>query len=248
MSDTAPPASARPDLPSPAQARRLAGWLAGPRSRALRRVAIGRRQHILEVGTGHGLITPELQRRAAGPVICLDNRASAVPLARVADAPLIAGDCCHLPFPAKSFDLVFFQNVLLWVSGVESALREASRVLQPDGAVVAIEPDFGGMMEYPDRGLKQLWVNGLRRAGGDPYVGRKLPAACEAAGLKTWVELTHLPQPAQVEAVLLLEDLPLTTAERQVVQSAAQQVAHQQQSWQTFLHVPYFLVVGTKPE
>lgn len=247
MSETPPDGSARPDLPCLAQSRRLAEWLAGPRSRALRRAAIGRRQQVLEVGTGHGLLSPELQRRAGGSLIRLDIEVSALQQAPAGGPPVIAGDCCYLPFRAESFDLVFFQNVLLWVPRIEAALREAARVLQPGGAVVAIEPDFGGMMEHPDLGLEKLWVNGLVRAGADPYVGRKLPAASEAAGLNTWVELVHLPQPAQPEAVLLLEDLPLNATERQIVQSAVRKLEDQQESWQTFIHVAYFLVVGTKP-
>ncbi|MFW5868596.1 MAG: class I SAM-dependent methyltransferase [Armatimonadota bacterium] len=63
---------ARLDLPAPELSRSLAQWLQGPRSRALRRAGIGRRERVLEVGCGHGFVTEELGRRAAGEVVAVD--------------------------------------------------------------------------------------------------------------------------------------------------------------------------------
>ncbi len=228
-----------PNRPPADLATPLAAWLAGPRSRALRRAQIGLRRRVLEVGCGHGRVTTELRRRAAGPVIALDAspRPGVAQLAARAEA---------LPFRDGCFDLVFFQNVLLWVPEVEVALREAARVLQPGGNVVAVEPDYGGMMEQPDLGLAGLWRAGLLRVGADPAIGRKLPGAYQAAGLHVWVELAHLPQPASEAALSLLEGLPLTDPERRQAARARQIVANSAGDWGVFLHVPYFLVVGTK--
>lgn len=231
--------SASPDLPPPDLAATLSGWLAGPRCRALRRARIGQRQRVLEVGCGQGVVTAELRRRAAGQVVSLD--ASAQPGA----AQLAARAEC-LPFRDDCFDLVFFQNVLLWVPQVEAAIREAARVLQPGGDLVALEPDYGGMMEHPDLGLAGLWRAGLLRAGGDPIVGRKLPAVCEAAGLRVWAELTHLPRPASGETLSLLEGLPLTDPERRQVSRARHALQNSAGDWGVFVHVPYFLVVAGK--
>ena len=239
-------AVSRPDLPSLADSQLLARWLAGPRSRALRRASIGLRRRVLEAGCGHCVVTAELQRRARGSVTCLDCDVAALQRAP-AGAARVAGDCRHLPFVSASFDLVFFQNTLLWVSPLQPAVQEAARVLEPGGALVALEPDYGGMMAHPDMGLRELWRAGLSGAGADPRVGRKLPGACEAAGLRVWVELVHLPQPAQPEAVRLLEGLPLTPAQRAAAESIAGQVARQEGQWSVFIHVPYFLIVASKP-
>ncbi len=235
----------RPDLPTLAQSQMLAEWLAGPRSRALRRASIGLRRRVLDAGCGHGIITTELQRRARGTVVGLDRHVT--PLRQtVKNVPCVAANCCHFPFLPASFDLVFFQNTLLWVSPVEVAIEEAARVLEAGGALVAIEPDYGGMMEHPALGLQELWLAGLRRAGADPTVGRKLAGICERAGLDVWVELVHLPQPAQPEAVRLLADLPLSGAEQDAAGAIASRLEHKQGTWSVFIHVPYFLIVATK--
>jgi len=235
----------RPDLPARAQAETLAGWLAGPRSRALRRAAIGLRDRVLEVGAGHCVVTPELQRRARGEVTCLDLDPEVL-AATPEGVDAVCADCASLPFAPRSFDLVFFQNVLMWVPQLEQAVSEAARVLVAGGALVAIEPDYGGMMEHPDFGLRELWTDGLSLAGADPFVGRKLPGACEAAGLNVWVELAHLPQTADPEAVRLLEDLPLTPQQRERAQSVAARLPGASNRWAVFIHVPYFLIVATK--
>jgi len=240
-------APSRPDLPSLDQARLLSEWLAGPRSRALRRASIGRRERILEVGAGHCVVTPELQRRARGSVTCLDRDIATLLCSSAGDASRVAGDACQLPFRPASFDLVFFQNTLLWVPQCEPAIAQAAQVLALGGVLVAIEPDYGGMMEQPQMGLQELWLEGLTAAGADPLVGRKLPAACEAAGLKTWVELTHIPAQAEPEAVRLLDDLPLTETQRERADAITAQVSDTHGKWAVFIHVPYFLVVATKP-
>jgi SAM-dependent methyltransferase len=195
---------------------------------------------VLEVGCGHGAVTAELRRRAAGEVVALDTSPSpgAAQVAALAEA---------LPFRDSCFDLIFFQNVLLWVPRLAAALGEAARVLQPGGDLVAIEPDYGGMIEHPDLDLAALWQEGLSRAGADPRVGRKLPAVCEAAGLRVWVELAHLPRPAQPETVALLEGLPLTEQECATAAAARHALENKPGDWGVFVHVPYFLVVAGKP-
>ncbi len=58
-----------------------------------------------------------------------------------------------------------------------SAIKEIYRVLQPKGMLVAIEPDYGGMIEYPPEiATGDLWIAALSRAGADPCIGRKLPS------------------------------------------------------------------------
>ncbi len=237
--------SERPDRPPIAQGRALAGWLAGPRSRALQRAAIGRRERVLDVGSGPGIVTAELTRRAAGETVALD-----IAEAALADGDYppegarVCGDARALPFRDASFDLVFFQNVLLWVGDAPTAVAEAARVLAPGGALVALEPDYGGMIEHPDLGLRVIWLDALERAGADPLIGRRLPGLCAAVGLQPWVELAHIPAPAEAEATALLLGLPLTPGERRQVEGARPIIAAAAGGWSVFLHVPYLLVVA----
>ncbi len=236
-----------PDLPSEAQVQQLSQWLAGPRSRALRRAAIGHRRHVLEVGAGHCVVTSELAHRGSGQVIALDRRADVLAGCTAPEVSFVAGDAQQLPFADASFDLVFFQNTLLWIANPGTAIAESMRVLQSGGAVVALEPDYGGMMEYPDWGIRELWISGLSQAGADPLVGRKLPGLCEAAGIETWVELVHIPQAAQAQTLSLLDDLPLTDNQHQIAQNVHGYIERANGDWAVFLHVPYFLIVATKP-
>ncbi len=235
-----------PDLPAEAQAQQFSQWLAGPRSRALRRAAIGHRRHVLEVGAGHCVVTSELARRCRGRVTALDRRADILARHMLAEVSFVAGDAQQLPFADTSFDLIFFQNTLLWLADPEAAIAESWRVLQSGGVVVALEPDYGGMMEYPDWGIRELWISGLSQAGADPLIGRKLPGMCEAAGFQAWVELVHIPQPAQAEALSLLDDLPLTDNQRQIAQNVRGYVQSADGDWAVFLHVPFFLIVATR--
>jgi SAM-dependent methyltransferase len=238
---------ARPDLPQIADARMLADWLTGPRSRALRRAGIGLANSVLEVGCGHCVVTEELLRRARGLVVCLDRQAEPM-RAAPEQALAVCGDAHGLPFTDAVFDLVFFQNVLLWVDDIERVIGEACRTLRAGGALVALEPDYGGMMEHPDLGLRELWLGALQRTGADPLAGRKLAGACERAGLQVWLELAHLPQKANHRVVRLLDDLPLQPDERGRAYNAAAALREREDSWQQFVHVPYFLLVATKSD
>jgi len=241
------PGSRRPDLPSLDQSRALAQWLAGPRARLLRRAYIGRRKRVLEVGCGHGVVTGELVRRSAGSVVAIDRIIEPVAVVPPAGAEVLAADARQLPFPSASFDLIFCQNVLMWVPKVHSAIREMARTLQPGGALVAMEPDYGGMMEYPPEiAVRDLWLAGLTRAGADPEIGRGLPPMCEATGLDVWIELQGVPQPATPEATRLLLDLPLSEDERSRALHAAEAIEARRGKWDVFVHVPYVLVIATK--
>jgi SAM-dependent methyltransferase len=180
-------------------------------------------------------------------VTCIDRIIEPAVAASPAGAHLVGADARQSPFPAPAFDLVFCQNVLMWVPNAEIAIAEMARALEPGGGLVAIEPDYGGMMEYPpDIAVRDLWLAGLTRAGANPEVGRALPALCEAAGLDVWVELQGIPQPATREATHLLLDLPLSADERSRALRAAQAIEARRGKWDCFVHVPYVLLVAMR--
>jgi SAM-dependent methyltransferase len=240
--------AARPDLPNLEQSQQLAAWLAGPRGRLLRRAQIGLRKRVLEFGCGYGVVTRELARRCPGEVFAIDRSIARAASGADLGARLIEADAAALPFAGSSLDLVFSQNVLLWVDNASQAVREAARVLQLGGALVAIEPDFGGMIEHPPEiALQDVWLRALTAAGADPLLGRKLPGMCESAGLEVWVELQAMPRQATPAAMRLLDDMPLADSDRARVISARQALSQRGGGWGAFIHVPYFLIVATKP-
>ncbi len=100
---------------------------------------------LLDVGTGTGrilaLLAP-LADRAVG----IDRSAAMLAAARPAFAgpafrhvQLRQGDMVRLPLPAGSVDLAVFHQVLHFADEPARALREAARVLRPDGRVVIVD-------------------------------------------------------------------------------------------------------------
>lgn len=234
-----------PSLPSADLLKMQAVWLADARVRVLRNAEIGRRKRILDLGAGYGLISSELKRRCEGTVIAMDSSIQALS-SFFADVPVLCADAGELPFPNRSFDFVFSQNVLMWTGRVEQVMREVARILQANGTWVLFEPDYGGMMEYPHEiETHDIWIQALHRAGADPVVGRKLPAMLAGSGWMVRVELLPrllIPQTARFD---LLEELPLTEDERRrmlEIRSISEEIGPARQ----VAHLPYFLIIADR--
>lgn len=208
-----------------------ADWLAPVRARVLRQVDIGRRRRVLDLGCGSGAVTDELQRRCGGRAVAFDLDYAAV---RAAGGERVQGDAGRLPFVARSFDLVFTQFSLLWMPA--TAVVEAARVLSADGVVVALEPDYDGLIEWPaDAVTREIWLAALERAGAEPRIGRQLADRLRACGLRVGVALLDTLAPPTPERLDFLRELPLTTAEQTRLAGAASA---------TVAHLPVFIVTA----
>ncbi len=246
-----------PSLPPIELLREQAAWLAPARSRVLRRVCIAARRRILDVACGPGAVTGELAARGAagGFVVGLDrSREALAPLAASARASDTNRAACanihvvhaaahRLPFPGAAFDLAFCQFALMWLDA-PAVVTELARVLAPAAAVVAIEPDYGGMIEYPaDAAARRLWLTGLARAGADPEIGRKLPGLFTAAGFQVHVELLDRLVPPASTRFALLRGLPLTPGELQRLDCIEEQAAACD-ARAMVAHLPIFLLTA----
>ncbi len=58
------------------------------------------------------------------------------------DGSWVRGDACQLPFGDQQFDVVAFSSVLHHIPHFESALKEAARVLKPNGWAFAFDPNI----------------------------------------------------------------------------------------------------------
>jgi SAM-dependent methyltransferase len=241
----------RCDLPAPEMLVQQAEWLAPARGRVLRQVGIARRKRVLDLGAGYGAVTGELVRRAGGPVVALDCAIAALRegMAAYAGALRTGGDARRLPFADAVFDLVFTQLTLLWIGPVTHALDEIQRVLCPGGVLVALEPDYGGMIEYPPEiAARDLWLSALKRAGADPLIGRALPGLLAAYGFTVNVglfESLYAPAMARFD---FLRDLPLIAAEALALETVETEALTRQSPWAQIAHLPFFLVTALKPE
>jgi SAM-dependent methyltransferase len=146
-----------------------------------------------------------------------------------------------------AFDLVFSQITLLWVSPLEPALDQIHRILVPGGVLIALEPDYEAMIEYPTAiAARYLWCSGLSRAGADPAIGRKLPGLLAARGFNVSISLfdtLYAPHPARLD---FLQDLPFTEEERQQLDQITFEVSVRSQPWSQIAHLPFFLITAIK--
>jgi len=93
-----------------------------------------------------------------------------------------------LPLADSIADAVLFHFALMWVNP-RQALTEALRILKPGGhLLLAGEPDYGGMLSYPDPGDKKEMVGKLRRGiarvNGDPDIGRRIGELASGVGFE----------------------------------------------------------------
>jgi len=233
------------DVPSRRLLEAQAAWLAPARARLLRRANIARRRRVLDLACADGTVVEELVRRSGGDVAALDRSRDALTdrPEKFRGATVVRGDAERLPFADGAFDLVFCQFALMWLD-VSAVVDEIRRVLTPGGALAAIEPDYGGMIEHPPEiALGGLWQAALKRAGADPCVGRKLPALLADAGFEVRVDLLDRLEPPSPLRFDLLGELPLSAAERAALDRARRADASLGEGPRV-AHLPMFLVTA----
>lgn len=243
------PMGALAALPLPEQLALQAQWLAPARSRLLRESGIAHRQRVLDLGAGYGAVTAELTRRGDGKVVALEREFAALthPQSTFAGAWRVCGDARELPFAARSFDLALSQCTLLWTAPLDAAVAELARVLAPGGVLLALEPDYGGLIEYPPAlATRSLWLAALSRAGANPLVGRTLPGLLAAQGFNVRVRLFEVLPPPAPERFAFLEGLPLTQEERATLSSIERQARALKGPWSQIAHLPFFLITAVR--
>jgi ubiquinone/menaquinone biosynthesis C-methylase UbiE len=152
--------------------------------------------HCADIGCGTGLMTLAMGERVGrgGNVAGVDRADFFVEEARraavergLANAEFFTGDAAEPPLTAGKFHLVYARCVLSHLADPLRVLRAMTRLARPGGVVAVEDIDCGGVFAHPEapalmRHL-EFYQRVLRRHGGDPLMGRKLPRLCRKAGL-----------------------------------------------------------------
>jgi len=141
---------------------RLLALGTGPwyRRQALRRAGLAPGVHVLDVGTGTGLLAREALTLCSpgGSVTGVDPSAGMMAQARLPDVALLQGRAEELPCGDATADFVSMGYALRHLSDLDRALAEFFRVLRPGGRLVMLE------ITRPQGRMATLALKGYMRA------------------------------------------------------------------------------------
>jgi SAM-dependent methyltransferase len=150
----------------------------------------------LDVGCGGGDVTLELARRIApsGRVVGVDIDGAKMDLAReearqhgFINVEFRLSDVRETPGAAE-FDLVYARFLLTHLSDPASAVRTFCQHVRPAGFVVVEDIDFAGCFTHPESKahsrFQELYCAAVRRRGGDPNIGPRLPFLLRDGGFE----------------------------------------------------------------
>lgn len=159
-------------------------WTRDLRTYLFERAGLVSAHRVLEVGCGTGAILREINSPAS--LHGLDLEPASLTECRI-HAPAVSltrGNAHSLPYPDRSFDIVYCHFLLLWVSDPLQVLREMARVGRTVLAVA--EPDYSQRIDQPAT-LKKLgaWqTEALIKQGANPSFGSKLAETFYQAGIR----------------------------------------------------------------
>jgi ubiquinone/menaquinone biosynthesis C-methylase UbiE len=149
---------------------------------------------LLEVGTGAGAVLAVLGQEFPGVRLTgVDIEPKQLEFARDhlersgVDATLLEADAHALPFADESFDHVWMMWLLEHIADPPAVLREARRVLVPEGRITAIEVDYSTCHAEPAtpaiESLFGAMVRGMAASGWSD-AGTRLPGWLREAGFR----------------------------------------------------------------
>jgi SAM-dependent methyltransferase len=171
----------------------------------LDRVGVAKGMSCLDVGCGGGQVTCELARRVGpeGKALGLDIDETKLSLARyeAGKRGLTNAEFRKTDIRAaggnQDYDLLYSRFLLTHLNDPGRVVDHMRTHLRLGGVMVLEDIDFSGYFTYPPspsfRRYHQLYTAAVRRRGGDPDIGPRLPMLLAAAGFES-VQI-HIAQP-----------------------------------------------------
>jgi arsenite methyltransferase len=149
----------------------------GQRRQVLEALKPAAGEHVLDIGSGPGLLAYDIAASVGptGRLSGIDASSAMVAMAakRCAGQPWAEfriGDAGKLPFPDHSFGVAVSTQVYEYLPDVPAALRELRRILRPGGRAVIMDTDYGSLVintEDPTRMARVLAAWDEHFAHGD---------------------------------------------------------------------------------
>lgn len=149
-----------------------------------------------DIGCGTGLVTLAMAERVGptGRAIGVDEARGfihdahhAAAVNKLWNAEFVPGNASAPPLPSAQFDLVYARCLLSHLDEPLRALQAMATLARSGGCIVIEDIDCGGVFARPKAPALMrhldLYQRVMRRHGGDPLAGRKLPRLCREAGL-----------------------------------------------------------------
>ncbi|MFX0025896.1 MAG: class I SAM-dependent methyltransferase [Candidatus Hermodarchaeota archaeon] len=156
-------------------------WTAELRNNLYIKSNLAQKRNLLEIGCVTGELLKEIGVMYDLKLYGIDNDAVKIEYAKVnleknmINAKLMVMNISNNSFEDKMFDVIISYFTFLWIKDLKKAISEIHRILTEDGIFLILgEPDFGGLIEYPDCNLKKEIMYNIKNLGGDPAIGRKL--------------------------------------------------------------------------
>jgi SAM-dependent methyltransferase len=143
----------------------------------------------LELGSGNGSIAQALARRVGptGHVVASDIDLTYIAKLQAPNLEVRRIDILHDALEKSAYDFVVARALLHHLTPAQKALEHMVAALKPGGVLLSIEPDMlPCTVTEPDtmHAFWQGWLQWSAAAGIDYFIGRKIPAWLDAAGLK----------------------------------------------------------------
>ena len=147
-------------------------------------------EHVLDVGSGLGILASEVARAASGVRVVGVELADAQ-VSRAERSPAVAyirGDAHALALADRSFDVVYARYLLEHAGDPSAVVSGMLRVLRPGGRVALMENDVTlCRFDPPTPVFDEVWAAFVRlqdMLGGDALIGRRLFRLLTAAGFR----------------------------------------------------------------